>query len=141
MVTAQTSELLRRPERHPLRVLVVDDEPMIGTLIVRQLPACHVTVERRARAALARIDSGETFDRILCDIVMPEMGGREFFECIERQHPHLLDNLAFMSGGALMDLDHQWLLNLTRPLLRKPFTREQLIELLDDLPWQPEREI
>ena len=97
MVTAQTSELLRRPERHPLRVLVVDDEPMIGTLIVRQLPACHVTVERRARAALARIDSGETFDRILCDIVMPEMGGREFFECIERQHPHLLDNLAL--GG------------------------------------------
>ncbi|MFZ5895535.1 MAG: response regulator [Myxococcota bacterium] len=106
---------------------------MLGPLIARHLPECCVTVERGARKALARIDAGEPFDRIICDVVMPGMGGREFFEHIDRAHPHLLSRLAFMSGGVLTDLDRQWLAMLKRPLLRKPFSREELVHLLDAL--------
>jgi CheY-like chemotaxis protein len=129
--SAQTA-LLEEPRR--VRVLVVDDEPLLGALIARQLSGCEVTVERSAWKALTRIESGETFDRILCDVVMPGMGGREFFQQIERAHPALLNRLAFMSGGFLNDADGEWLAKLTRPLLRKPFSREELIDTLEALP-------
>lgn len=133
MPTMQSAETARI-ETSSLRVLVVDDEPMLGVLIARQLSGYHVTVERRAWKALERIESGETFDRIVCDVVMPGMGGREFFEHIQRAHPHLLSRLAFMTGGALSELDREWLAGLTRPLLRKPFGREELMGVIDSLP-------
>ena len=117
-----------------MRVLVVDDEPLLGALIARQLTGCEVIVERRAWKALARIEAGENFDRILCDVVMPGMGGREFFQQIERAHPELLNRLAFMSGGFLNGADGEWLSGLTRPLLRKPFSREELVDVLEALP-------
>jgi CheY-like chemotaxis protein len=117
-----------------LRVLVVDDEPRLGRLIARQLQKHRVTVERRARDAVTRIESGEIFDRIICDMVMPGMGGREFFEHIERAHPHLLSRLAFISGGVLSDTDLQWLARVTLPVLRKPFSQQELAALLETLP-------
>jgi len=58
------------------RVLVIDDEPMIGVMIRRLLAAhCDVLPLTSPREALRRIGAQERFDAILCDLMMPDMTG------------------------------------------------------------------
>ncbi|TMB29249.1 MAG: response regulator, partial [Deltaproteobacteria bacterium] len=58
------------------RVLVVDDEPMVGSSIRRLLGRDHdVVVVQSGKDAVAKIAAGERYDVILCDLLMPEMTG------------------------------------------------------------------
>ena len=63
-------------EAQRARVLVIDDDQRLGTLVARMLAREHeVTVLTSARAALDRIAAGERFDVMLCDLMMPELTG------------------------------------------------------------------
>src|SRR5207249_773212 len=56
------------------RILVVDDEPLIGVSIRRGLGSDHnVQVVSTGRAALDLIEAGQRFDVVVCDLMMPEM--------------------------------------------------------------------
>ena len=61
----------------PIRILVVDDEPDIRTVLRLQLTARGYSVEEAAngREALERVQKGGGFDLIILDIMMPEMNG------------------------------------------------------------------
>ncbi len=83
-----------------LRVLVIDDEPLVGRAVARHLRDHDVAVEYRAEAALDRLRQGEGFDAILTDIMMPEMSGIQFREQLQRELPELATKVVFMSGGA-----------------------------------------
>ena len=62
----------RAPSRRA-RVLVVDDEELVGRVIRRALSVAHdVTVTTSAAQALAALDAGPPFDLILCDVMLPE---------------------------------------------------------------------
>src|SRR5690606_29490572 len=68
------------------RVLVIDDEVMIGNAIGRALRGDHdVTSLTSASEALARIRGGERFDAIICDLMMPVMTGMEFHEGVRAE--------------------------------------------------------
>ena len=60
------------------RILVVDDEPEIATLVADSLrqadPSWHVVAETDAGRALARLNE-EAFDCLVTDLVMPTMDG------------------------------------------------------------------
>src|SRR5262249_34259954 len=72
----------------PARVLVIDDEAQVGRAIRRTLEPHHrVTWVGSPREALARLRSGERFDVILCDIIMPDMTGMELFEVLRSDYP------------------------------------------------------
>jgi signal transduction histidine kinase len=61
-------------------VLVIDDEPAIGLLVDRVLSADHdVRSALDANQALGWIEAGERFDVILCDLMMPQVTGMEFY--------------------------------------------------------------
>jgi CheY-like chemotaxis protein len=81
-------------------VLVIEDEPAIGRVLPRLLKPHLVTVVSHAKEALARIAAGETYDMILCDLMMPEMNGMEFYEALLRLDPAIAARVVFMSGGA-----------------------------------------
>lgn len=123
-----------RDELAHLHVLAIDDEPLIGGLIVRLLPSCFVTVEQHAARALARLDAGESFDRIVCDVMMPGMGAREFSRELRLRHPRSFAILALMTGGVTSKEDADFLAGSTRPLLHKPFCPQELIDILKRLP-------
>ncbi len=97
------------------RILVVDDEPVMGSVLRRIFSRAHdVTVVDHAKAALAIFDSGADFDVVLCDVVMPELSGPELYEAVSRRHPCLLERFIFITGGALQEksqglprVDHQ----------------------------------
>ena len=83
-----------------LRLLIVDDEPLVGRAVARHLREHTVLFEASAQAALGRLRRGERYDAILTDMMMPEMSGTQFYEQLKRELPELSNKVIFMSGGA-----------------------------------------
>ncbi|MGH7271912.1 MAG: ATP-binding protein [Polyangiaceae bacterium] len=66
------------PARH--RVLIVDDERLVGEAIARALSEENeVEVVTEAKQALLRVSVGERYDVLLCDLMMPVMTGMDLY--------------------------------------------------------------
>ncbi|MGM0558254.1 MAG: hybrid sensor histidine kinase/response regulator [Myxococcota bacterium] len=110
-----------------LRVLVVDDEPAVSRTIQRMLgPKHELTTVSDARIAVEALRSGEAFDVILCDIIMPRMNGEEFLGVLSEDFEDLVERIIFMTGGASMDIVTRMRESSPQPILDKPFTRREL---------------
>jgi signal transduction histidine kinase len=108
------------------RILVIDDAPAIGRAIADALPEHKVTVVLHAPEAFARLSAGETFDVILCDLMMPQLGGRDVLERLEAEWPHLVAAVIFMTGGAFTTEAREFLSRTKEAVLLKPFSMDQL---------------
>jgi PAS domain S-box-containing protein len=123
------------------RVLVVDDEEMIGVVARRALGSEHdVVAETSGRAAILRIREGERFDVVLCDLMMPEMSGIEVLREIGQIDPRLARDLVFMSGGAFTPEARSFLAEVPNDRIEKPFDLVRLRNVVNTrlLPMQPE---
>jgi PAS domain S-box-containing protein len=113
------------------RVLVVDDEPVVGTSLARLLSADNdVVVELDAKGALERIRCGERFDVILCDLMMPEMSGMDFQRELEHRWPELAERTVFMTGGAFTPQAQAFVERHAARRLDKPFQVTQLRQVI-----------
>jgi signal transduction histidine kinase len=109
------------------RILVVDDEPMLCTVIERMLRSAHdVTSVTSATEALHSLSGGERYDLILCDLMMPEMTGMEFYARLQQAAPDQAGKIAFMTGGAFTETTQAFLGQLTTESVEKPFTAAKL---------------
>ncbi len=59
-----------------------------------------VTLTTNAVDALMRIRNGETFDVILCDLMMPEMTGVDFYVELQKLAQDQAMRVVFLTGGA-----------------------------------------
>jgi len=104
------------------RVLVVDDEPLVGTVLRRTLRDDHdVEVVPSAREALARIDAGERFDAVVSDLLMPDMSGMELYRALCERHPDLSRRVLFLTGGAFTTAAREFLEREPVTCIEKPF--------------------
>jgi signal transduction histidine kinase len=108
------------------RILVIDDLPAFGRTISRALTEHDVTVVARADEAFALLLSNEKFDVVLCDLLMPEMGGRAVFKRLEVEWPQLASKVIFMTGGAFTPESREFLEQSPQTLLTKPFSLDEL---------------
>ncbi len=108
------------------RILVIDDVPAIGRTITVAMPDHDVTVATSARAAFARFAAGELFDLILCDLLMPELDGRDVLARAEVDWPHLVPRIVFMTGGAFTPESQAFLQRTKHHVMQKPFSIEEL---------------
>lgn len=116
--------LLRR------RILVIDDEPLIGRVIRTALKGDYdVSVVERAADALTLFERGQTFDLILCDMVMPVLSGPKFYATLAARWPALVSRLIFMTGGAFTPETFEFMDHAPTQVLSKPFTIERLSSL------------
>ncbi len=109
-----------------LAVLLVEDEPEVLAIVQTFLAAwrCRVTPCSQADAALAALHGNAPFDLLLSDVVLgPGQRGTDLAERAQALRPGL--PVLLMSGYAYAADDTP-----TLPLLRKPFTREQLAEAI-----------
>ncbi len=123
------------------RVLVVDDEPMVATAVRRTLSPDHdVETELESERALERLSRGERFDVILCDVMMPNVTGVDFFHELERLAPEEVSKIVFLTGGAFVTQAREFLDKVPNLRLDKPFSPERLrsivARLLDPSPAQ-----
>ena len=121
----------RQATRLRARVLVVDDEPRIGSAIARILdPAHEVTSVYTARDAILRLERGERYDVILCDILMPQMSGYDLYRSLEQIAPETLGRIIFMTGGPFSTRGAGFLDSVPNARLEKPFSPEALRTLV-----------
>ena len=118
-----------RQER--LRVLVVDDEPHILHYMQATLESWghEVVLAHDGSQALKRALM-QPFDLIICDLRMPRLGGREMFHTLARMHPTVADRIIFATGDTVRGDTLQFLEELGRPFLQKPFKLDALRRVL-----------
>ena len=105
---------------------MIDDLPAFGRTISRGLSEHEVTVVARANDAFALLAADETFDVVLCDLLMPETGGRGVLERLQADWPELARNVIFMTGGAFTPESREFLEQAPQAVLTKPFSLEEL---------------
>ncbi|MFV8754080.1 response regulator [Nannocystaceae bacterium ST9] len=117
------------------KILVIDDEVNIGQSLARSLEDHDVTLVTSGREAIDRLDAGAQFDLVFCDVMMPELTGRDVFEHIERNHPAYLKKIVFMTGGAFTERAAEFVEQVKARKIDKPFDigliRAILREFLD----------
>jgi CheY-like chemotaxis protein len=90
----------------PLSILVVEDDPMIATLLTRTLTAAghQVLAATRPSTAIERFQSAtDPIDLLISDVVMPEMSGPVLAKMLENLSPGLL--VLFISGYPAGELE------------------------------------
>jgi two-component system cell cycle sensor histidine kinase/response regulator CckA len=115
----------------PATVLVVDDELPMLRLLRRQLQAlgCTVLEATNGPQALRMLLSRRgAVDLVLSDIVMPGMNGTELADQILADRPEQC--VILMSGQVPAGLARIGRRDKIVPVLRKPFTPNQLLELI-----------
>ena len=126
------SSIVRTPRR--ARILVIDDEPVMGSVLRRIFGRTHdVTFCEHGRAALAMLDGGADFDVVLCDVVMPDLSGPQLYEAVGQRHPGILERFVFITGGALQEKTRRFLESISNPVLNKPFELAAVRELVRGL--------
>ncbi|HVV85746.1 MAG TPA: response regulator [Kofleriaceae bacterium] len=113
------------------RLLVVEDDPLVRNAIARTLgDRFDLVMTEGARAALARLDAGERFPLILCDLTMPGMSGIELFRQVDARLPDQARRMLFITGGAVNEEAARFLAEAPLGHVEKPFDREALITRL-----------
>jgi PAS domain S-box-containing protein len=108
-------------------VLVVEDDTAVRELITDILAAEGYTtlVAGSGAEAMGVLDQrGSPVDLILTDVIMPEMGGRELAEEVERSFPN--SKILFISGYPTTMVAQQGVLKSGVSFLEKPFSTEAL---------------
>jgi CheY-like chemotaxis protein/anti-sigma regulatory factor (Ser/Thr protein kinase) len=109
------------------RILMVDDEPMILSILSRALASEHDCVPAMTGLdALSKIAAGERFDVIFCDLVMPGMNGMDLYGALQREAPDQADRVVFLTGGAVTSEVQEFLSTVPNSRIEKPFSLAQL---------------
>jgi two-component system cell cycle sensor histidine kinase/response regulator CckA len=112
----------------PARILVVDDEDLVRSVLARCLEeeGYAVVQARNGREALERLAEDGGIDLVLSDLVMPVMSGRELARELSSRRPEL--PVLWISGHpwepALADAPRQ----PAEPVLQKPVATAALRE-------------
>jgi DNA-binding response OmpR family regulator len=114
------------------RVLVVDDEPMMGTTLRVMLAEKHeVVVTHSARQAMELLECDGRFDAILCDLMLPGVSGMDLYGWLKENMPHLAEATVFMTGGAYTPEAHEFLEQQGSRRIEKPFGMDELVRAVD----------
>jgi two-component system, cell cycle sensor histidine kinase and response regulator CckA len=130
LVTEPLEQPARPPEVPQGRgetILVVEDEEAVRTLARR-------TLEIAGYGVMEAVDGREGLDvmlssdsrvaLVLCDVVLPELGGQEFGRKLRSFRPDI--PILYMSGYPGLEVVERGLITRDAPFLEKPFTPEGL---------------
>ncbi len=112
------------------RVLLVEDEPVIASRIEQVLAPTStiVTVENGDVAIESLI--AEPYDCVLLDLTLPRLSGFDVLRHMAMRQPEMLRNTIILTAAtdeSLQFIDG----NAVAGVLRKPFSPDQVLELVD----------
>jgi len=112
------------------RVLIIDDDPLVGKAIARLLRGHETVVATSAASAIETLRGGEVFDALFCDLMMPEMTGMDLYQLLLAERPEVAARVIFLTGGAFT-LRAQLFVEDTRSIvLTKPIDAKTLRDSL-----------
>ncbi|MFK7928128.1 MAG: ATP-binding protein [Myxococcota bacterium] len=115
-----------------LRVIVIDDEQAIVRAVQRALSPTHfVEGHSDPSAALSRLlDVTQSYDAIVCDMMMPGLSGPELYRSVVRVRPEFQSRFVFISGGLGSAEVEDFLSQPDRRWLEKPFSTDELRQVI-----------
>ena len=103
------------------RILIVDDEPTLAAALRRLLVAKYqVFTATRSPDVLEALKSGERWDLIISDLMMPELTGMDLYEAVRQLDTDQAERFLFMTGGALTTRAAQFIAAQRGRTLDKP---------------------
>jgi len=108
------------------RVLVIDDDDDLRTLVVRVVEQAGYAVDSAGdgQAGLDRL-AERTYAVIVCDLHMPRMDGVTFYREVERRDPVEARRVVFMTVHGKTEEYRDFLQGVSAPVLNKPFTLDE----------------
>ena len=111
------------------RVLVVDDEPSVRTVVRMTLEKAGYDVleAENGEKAIEAINTGENrlvLDTVICDIRMPKINGIQAIDYFQREHPHV--PLIVLTAYPETDMAVSFMRNGVADYLVKPVEAETL---------------
>lgn len=116
----------------PRQVLIAEDEPIISKVLVRILKTAglEADVAENGLAATEMIDAGKDYELYLLDIRTPVINGMQLYEYMHEIYPEMTAKVIFMSGDYLNAATFEFLERVKRPFIAKPFTPDQIMDLV-----------
>jgi CheY-like chemotaxis protein len=110
-------------------ILIVDDDESVRGAFSRSLERAGYMVKAmdNGLAALAELQEHQ-YRAIVCDIHMPFLEGRSFYDELVTQYPQMAQRVVFATGWADQDEVAGFLKRTGRPVLRKPVDLKQLVK-------------
>ena len=119
------------PQGSSARVLVIDDDTSVlatlGKVLAREHEVTTVSDPREAERMLA---ADQSFDVIVCDLMMPHISGDELFRRVRATHPAVSERFVFVTGGATHAAVESFLSQVPNDVLEKPFTMADLLAVV-----------
>jgi two-component system cell cycle sensor histidine kinase/response regulator CckA len=119
------------PEAARRRVLVVEDEEVVGKLMQEVLGSsfgCGVDLAGNGTDALRCVVQND-YVLVVSDIRMPEMNGMEFYLHLCELRPELSQRVVFVTGHAGDPAMEEELARWSVPVVAKPFPPRRLVEV------------
>lgn len=117
----------------PRTVLVVDDEDIVRSMVVRTLAEAGYRILQASHgaAAIGILEREENaVDLVISDLVMPVFGGKDVADWMRAHCPAV--PILFVSGYPRAYLESHDLFDASVPMLRKPFLPSRLLETVEE---------
>ncbi len=127
-------ELSPTPDRPALKVLLLDDQEDFRDIIRDYLVSRFYQVTEVSNGADGlRAILQDTFDLIICDMMMPKVGGEMFYWAVTRVRPAARLRFVFITGHQNDPKVNHFFRRIQATVLLKPFKLEDLNASLLDI--------
>ena len=114
------------------RILIIDDEPYVRNALSRALKDYELVTASNGEEAMIKLDEGQPFDLILCDLMMPGISGMDLYHHLCKSKLGREDSLVFLTGGVFTDEAQEFVSQVSNPVVQKPFDFQQLRRIVRD---------
>lgn len=120
-----------------LKVLVVDDDPMVRETLYEMLTrfaGCYTETAKSGKEGLEKIQNDD-FNVVFTDLTMPEMNGIDLIKEAKKLNPYL--PIVVITGYGSIDNAVNAMKEGATDFITKPFTIENLLEILNRIRTEP----
>ncbi len=111
-----------------MRILVVDDEPLIAECLSRALgDEGHLVELAKTGSELLENQDLTRYNIIILDVKMPGLDGIELFERIKQLPDDVSSRIMFITGDTSNPVTREFITSTGNPMLAKPFTLDGLV--------------
>ncbi len=116
------------------RVLVVDDEPGIRTLLAQLLSGAGYVVDMAKDGADAwAMLQKRPYAAVILDLKMPGNGGEALYQQLKSVNEILARRVIFITGDIVNHAEREFVSATGNPIIEKPFDLNTLQQLLESL--------
>ena len=118
----------------PLRILVIDDDETTLIVVRKLLEATGVSVDASLSAhdALTRL-SESRYDAIFCDMWMPGMTGKDFYDRLREKFPDYQNRVVILTGDLASEATWEFIEGNRLPYVLKPISAPELRRKLEEV--------